>query len=310
MNGAFAKHEDHRGTEIQGKKPQKPGRMPLHIFFFVTSCLCAFVFKAPALLGGDTLAGQSIGKAIDRAFPAREVSYLLLDGRSGEVVASRWPNLDRPVAAGSLLKPFTALAYFESHRSYPQYDCKGQSAECWYPAGHGRLAISQAIAVSCNAYFRTVAAQVSPDDVAAIARRFGMAGPQPSAARDSLFGAGEGWQVSPLDLVRAYLELNARGSQSGVRELIDGMESAAVHGTAVAASRAGAGERLLAKTGTAPCSHEAKAPGDGFVILLSNRAAPRFALLVRVHGRPGAEAAGVAGDMLRVALGAPGTARR
>jgi hypothetical protein len=246
-----------------------------------------------------TLAGQSIARAIDRAFPAEEVSYLLLDGRTGQVVASRWLEPERPIAVGSLVKPFTALAYFESHHTYPQYVCKG----CWYAAGHGRVAISRAIAVSCNAYFGALTAEVSAEEAAEMARRFGIAGPSASATHDSLFGLGDDWLVAPVEVARAYLELNARQSQPGVRELIDGLESAALNGTARAASRRGTGERLLAKTGTAPCSHAPKAPGDGFAILLSDRVAPRFALLVRVHGHPGAEAAAVAGDILRIALG-------
>jgi hypothetical protein len=53
------------------------------------------------------------------------------------------------------------------------------------------------------------------------------------------------------------------------------------------------------KTGTAPCSHEKKAPDDGYVIVLFPAEAPSHALLVRIHRMPGAEAARTSGEMLR-----------
>ncbi len=267
--------------------------------FLIALCLAL----AAATAGAGNLTGQSIGKAIDRAFPARDISYVLLNGRTGEVVAARWPDVSRPVAAGSLVKPFAALAYFEAYRAYPRYECSGSASQCWYPSGHGRIAMAEAIEFSCNSYFRVLAGQVRAEDLFAVARRFGIAPPARSSRSDSFFGAGDGWQISPVALLHAYLELDARQAQPGVRELVDGMESAAISGTAKAASHARPGERLLAKTGTAPCAHSNKAPGDGFVILLSDRVSPRFALLVRQHGRPGAEAAAVAGEILRTALG-------
>ncbi|MGH8629855.1 MAG: hypothetical protein ACREU7_03690, partial [Burkholderiales bacterium] len=55
----------------------------------------------------------------------------------------------------------------------------------------------------------------------------------------------------------------------------------------------------LVKTGTASCSHLGRAPGDGYAVAIYPAQAPRFALLVSVHGAPGSHAAAVAGRMLR-----------
>ncbi len=77
--------------------------------------LCLVFARGPA--SGGELAGQSIARALDRAFPAADISYVLLSGRTGEVVAARWKDLARPVPVGSLVKPFAALAYFETHRA-------------------------------------------------------------------------------------------------------------------------------------------------------------------------------------------------
>jgi cell division protein FtsI/penicillin-binding protein 2 len=54
----------------------------------------------------------------------------------------------------------------------------------------------------------------------------------------------------------------------------------------------------LAKTGTAPCTHPRKAPGDGFALVMAPADHPRTVLLVRLHGRPGSMAAGIAGRMI------------
>jgi cell division protein FtsI/penicillin-binding protein 2 len=268
-------------------------------FVLFAACLIAAIRFAPA----GSLAEQSIAKALERAFPQAEINYLLLDARSGNVVAARWPHPDVPLPAGSLVKPFTALAYFQANRrAYPQFRCRGAADGCWNPSGHGRIGMAQAIEFSCNAYFRQLAAALRPEQVAAVARLFGIEGPPASARGDSLFGLGDEWRIAPLNLVRAYAELSASRTQPGASELIEGMALAARNGTAAAAGN-GAATNLLAKTGTAPCAHEPSAPGDGFALLLYPADSPRLALLVRWHGRPGAEAAAVAGRVMRTAAG-------
>jgi cell division protein FtsI/penicillin-binding protein 2 len=106
-----------------------------------------------------------------------------------------------------------------------------------------------------------------------------------------LIGLGGGWRIAPLALAGAYCRWIA---EPRAAELVRGMALAAQSGTGRAA---GLG---LIKTGTAPCVHEQKAPGDGYAMAFYPAEAPRYALLVRVHGVPGAEAARVAGKMLRV----------
>ena len=128
------------------------------------------------------------------------------------------------------------------------------------------------------------------------------------ADRESLFGAGDGWRASPRALLRAYLEIAQRGAQPGAREVVQGMALAARAGTGEAVGHAlhpGAMNAraldadVLVKTGTASCAHLDRAPGDGYAIAIYPAQAPRFALLVSVHGAPGSHAAAVAGEMLR-----------
>ncbi len=247
---------------------------------------------AAILLVAGSLYDQSLVRLLRERFSDPGVSYVFLDARSGGLLDSRWPDAERPVAVGSLVKPFTALAYGEAHQfHYPDFVCRGKASHCWLERGHGRIGIVEAVAQSCNAYFRGLAAEVRQADLADVAQRYGIDGPPAGSTADTLIGLGNGWKVAPLALAGAYCRLIA---EPRAAELVRGMALAAQSGTGRAA---GLG---LVKTGTAPCAHVPKAPGDGYAMAFYPAQAPRYALLVRVHGVPGAEAARVAGKMLRV----------
>jgi cell division protein FtsI/penicillin-binding protein 2 len=81
------------------------------------------------------------------------------------------------------------------------------------------------------------------------------------------------------------------------------MAFSAQKGTGKAAGEALLHVSAMAKTGTAPCIHANKAPGDGFALVMSPADHPRAVLLVRLHGRPGSIAAGVAGRMIAAVAG-------
>ena len=102
-----------------------------------------------------------------------------------------------------------------------------------------------------------------------------------------------------LGMAAAYAELMRRREQPGVRQIIEGMEQSAEHGTGAEVDRQLGRADALVKTGTAACTHARRAPGDGFVIALMPVAHPQILLMIRVHGVPGARAATTAGEMLR-----------
>ena len=78
------------------------------------------------------------------------------------MLASRWDDAGTPIPMGSLVKPFTALAYGEEHQfRYPTHVCLGGAGGCWLPRGHGEIGISSAIAESCNSYFRMLTANMT-----------------------------------------------------------------------------------------------------------------------------------------------------
>jgi hypothetical protein len=245
----------------------------------------------------DALFRRTAAQVLSREFLSADISYLLLDIRTREFIAKRWENSDATIPVGSLVKPFTAIAYAETHAfQFPEFTCT--PGACWYPQGHGKMNIVRATAFSCNAYFIHLASGVSAAQVESVARRFGLNGPGQSASPDAMAGRYGVWQETPEALAKAYAELLARREQPGIREIVNGMAMSAREGTAVGISRQSQKVAALAKTGTAPCTHPDHAPGDGFTLMAWPAESPKYILLVRQHGKPGAHAAVIAGNML------------
>jgi len=154
------------------------------------------------------------------------------------------------------------------------------------------MELKTAIAHSCNAYFLELASGVQREALDSVTQRFSLNSPDLGSGPATLIGLGTMWRISPLSIAHAYLELFARSVEPGVSRLLAGMALSAKSGTG-----RGAGAGAYVKTGTAQCLDELKHAGDGFAIALYPTSVPRFALLVRVHGVPGAQAAGVCGRM-------------
>ncbi len=269
---------------------------------FVLSALV--VLMALPLIGDapdaqpPSLFAQSAAALLARDFPDPALSYLLFDARRGRLLAARWDHPDQPIPLGSLVKPFIAMAYGADHSfRFPRHECRG-GATCWLPSGHGRLDLTHAVAYSCNAYFRALAADLDLAHTAGEYRHFGLEPPPASATPDQLIGLEDSWRLAPLQIAHAYLALAARPWDPGVPLVLEGMADSARFGTGKAVGRTLNAAGALVKTGTATCTH-GNAPGDGFVVALLPADAPRLLLLVRVHGQPGSRAALTAGRILR-----------
>jgi cell division protein FtsI/penicillin-binding protein 2 len=272
-------------------------------------CLLLFLFLAvPARSQEHPPAGetsrsrfsQSAIEILQRQFADSSASYLLLDARSGALLASRWEDYDRPIPLGSLVKPFTSLAYAGAHDfRYPVYECKGKASGCWQDRPHGKLDFVTAISLSCNSYFRRLAESVTAEQLDPVARAFGLEAPGVNSSSQNLIGLGDEWRISPLRMAQAYLELGRRKEQPGVAPILEGMKQSALRGTGAAVGRQLKHADALVKTGTAPCTRAHWAPADGFVLVLVPAEEPEILLFVRVHSVTGAKAAETAGRMLR-----------
>jgi len=246
-----------------------------------------------------SLFNQSAVLVLERDFSSSDISYLLFDAQSGALFSSPWDRPPKPIPLASLVKPFTALAYGETHENqFPNHICRGEASGCWQVQPHGKLDVVSAISVSCNSYFRALAEDLKGEQLIPIAKRFGLDPPDPALSGPPLMGLGDRWPIAPLKMARAYLELYHRHDQPVVRELLAGMAQSARSGTGKGVGAALNHPDALVKTGTAPCTHPHPAPGDGFVVALVPANQPELLLLVRVHSVPGATAALTAGRML------------
>jgi len=280
-------------------------------FLLLLLCRCTQAERGPA---ADALYAQATATMLDHAFPSRRIEYLLLDPRTGETIAMRWPKVSAPIPAGSLLKPFAALAYAELHAEpmaqaarFPATVCHGKKDGCWHPTGHGPVTLERALAESCNAYFLSLARNISDageDGREALKRvsvAYGLPAPPDFAEPGSMIGLNAEWRIPPLAIARAYAALGVGtlpGSYDAMRILAGLRMATEHHGTAF-----GVGSQVegaLAKTGTAPCVRDAHcvANGDGLVVVLVSAKAPHLLLLVRQRGTTGARTAEVAGRML------------
>ncbi len=243
---------------------------------------------------------QAAAAVLAREFPESDLSYILLD-EQGVVMAQRWDNAETEIPVGSLTKPFMAVAYGRTHESFPQLRCSGKKT-CWLARGHGLLRMREAIAYSCNSYFHQLLARAGPAFRPAM-DAFALHGTA-VAGQENLFTT-----ASPLALARAYLELAHRPRDPVISTVVQGLALSAQKGTASAVGAELFGAPALAKTGTAPCTHRKKAPGDGFALVMFPAEHPREVLLVRLHGRPGFMAAGMAGRMIAKVEGMPAAAK-
>jgi len=259
------------------------------------AALALFLAASAAHAQSVSLFAQAAQVALEKAAGAQvassRLSWLLMDARTGQLLASRWAAVDRPIPVGSLTKPFVALAYARTHVGLPRYLCAGASSRCWLPRGHGTLGFEQALAFSCNSYFLQLAKETSPSAMREVAREYGLPPPSTSASPTEWIGLDSGWRIAPLELGRAYVRLAMQPETAPVR---NGMRQAALTGTAAPL----AADDALAKTGTAHCVRDCRASGDGFVVALTPSASPRLLLLVRERGTTGAATAGVAARML------------
>lgn len=275
---------------------------------FTLSCAAAALtapHAARMLCAQDAgLFRQSASALLLKRFPDAGLNWLLMDAQT-RIMAQRWRDSSQPVPPGSLLKPFVAAAWCDqaargprSSRS-PDFNCRGAVDRCWLPSGHGTVALPQALAQSCNAYFLALGATLDAGLACVSFARFGLHPPSPPLAPAAMIGLTDAWRETPFDLVRAYAALLSRNASHDYNEVVAGMHLAVRDGTARGAALAFGTADLLAKTGTATCCHARTAPADGFTFVLYPSVAPRFLLLVRQHGHTGADTARHAGAILR-----------
>jgi cell division protein FtsI/penicillin-binding protein 2 len=244
---------------------------------------------------GVSLYAQSVRTAVAPA--TRGLEVLVLDLRTQEWLvdtfqrSDAFQGSDAEIPVGSLVKPFLALAYGRTHRSFPTVVCHGHVDRCWSAGGHGAMGVTEALAHSCNAYFLALARELRVSDIPYLPR------PPEGASPAVLVGLVGDWRMAPRALVEGYAAMLAAPGSPAIAQVRAGMRGAAARGTA---ARVGVHpDGVLAKTGTAPCVDRAcVATGDGLVVVAVPAVHPTLVMLVRRRGTTGAMTAENAGRIL------------
>lgn len=205
--------------------------------------------------------------ALDRALRGTPAIGVVLDVRTGRVVAgTHLANAVRS-APGSVLKPIFLMQALRRELIYPQTTVRcnrtlriaGRNLDCTHPQSEIVFDAEQALAYSCNSYFAELAKRFTPEDAVAAVESHGM--PKLSILRTpsnvpqmQLFILGlEGISITPMQLADAYRkladELANLPPESPMQAVARGLEDSVTYGMAHNAYVNGLS--IAGKTGTA-----------------------------------------------------------
>ncbi len=194
-----------------------------------------------------------------------------------------------PLAVGSLQKPFVAKAWATAHPAdaTPRFQC-GPGSACWLPSGHGDEGLARALAVSCNAYFRQLAAATPASVLASTFADEGFSAlPMSPDVAIGLVGPAGALDIPPQELLEAYGRLVREPwpvGESVRTEVLAGLREAALKGTAGALGQRG----WWAKTGTVPALDGDPTRTVGFLVAVDDAG---WAILARLEPGTGRQAA-------------------
>ena len=265
------------------------------------------------------------------ALADRAGAVLVLNVETGQVLACSDPRraFERPYPPGSAFKPVTAAAALETRLTdaRARIECRPrmtahESFLCTIPQGHGRLAIVDALAQSCNVHFQELGRRLSAKGLHEWARRFGFgeptglappgcveasgALPTPSSALQrakQAIGQG-GITATPAQVAFAYRRLALGRTPQGPlcsRETLDllrrGLRQAVTDGTARRAEPSNV--TVAGKTGTPEVDPSGVARHAWF-IGYAPAERPRVVIVVFLErGSGGLHAAPIARTILR-----------
>lgn len=224
------------------------------------------------------------------AFPARATELVLWRLENGAIHGPRGEDRPRPV--GSLLKPFVAKAWARAHpgEAPPVVRCE-RSSGCWRPSGHGTIGLVRGLAVSCNTYFKKMAAETPSAILEETLHAEGFVPPGllTSAAAIGLVAGDAAVVARPEALLRAYARLVGTPWAEGEgtrRAVLAGLRDSAASGTASGLGRRG----FWAKTGTVPALDGRPLATSGWVVAVDDSGWAVLGLLENGTGHEAAEA--------------------
>lgn len=241
--------------------------------------------------------------------PPPSAAFRVIELPSRRTLSSnRADVLGAPVLPGSVIKVATLVAGLESGvitadtrvLCRRQVQVAGHRVTCSHPDLGRPIGPAEALAHSCNFYFASVAGRLPRGALDRVLGQMGLPPTAPSVPLVSSALGIDGTRMSADQVLGAFVRLTTTASVPMRAEtravLMEGLRGAAEYGTAAAFSDRGVS--ALAKTGTAPM------PGGGYkglVVAVSPSERPTRAVVVMTPGAAGADAAGLAAEL----LGAP-----
>ncbi|MEK6629542.1 MAG: SpoIID/LytB domain-containing protein, partial [Acidobacteriota bacterium] len=234
-------------------------------------------------------------------------AYALIELPSGRVLAAaRSDVLATRVLPGSVIKVATLIAAMEqgvvddTTRILCQRvaDVDGRTITCVHPDLHRPLGPEEALGLSCNVFFATIARRIGRAGFNDVLVRLGLPPADAGAPMVSAAVGLSGVRATPRALLNAFVRLTAPESVFRMADrthdvLLAGLRLASSSGTASALGAAGF--RALAKTGTAPM---AGGGSLGLLVATVPDEHPRYGIVVLAPGGAGSDAAAIAADLL------------
>ncbi len=237
--------------------------------------------KAPVMTGGDR--GAFV------VYDARSLEPLHAETR-GDPLPERTP-------AASVSKTFCAYAALRGGllREDERILCDGDG---WRPEGHGEIAVIDALALSCNAFFEKVGARLTWESYREACDRLGglsdRLGEKPADLLDRIaaYAHGDLLATGCEELARLARAVALADPEDRALSVVRrGWREAVLRGTATAANVPGID--AAGKTGTLPGPE-----GERKFAAFAPLSEPRWVLAVRTAGAGSASAAEIAGRVL------------
>jgi cell division protein FtsI/penicillin-binding protein 2 len=281
------------------------------------------VFALLFALAPNDVYPASFQSVLNQKLGDQNSSALIISARTGNVLgATHADRIEKPSPPGSLIKVFTAIAFYEQHGNhFPEFRCPATLSSdpngCWDRNGHGKVGIVEGLAHSCNVYFRQLAQQISPQIFRKTLQKFDLAQVEASLDPQGIMtGKTLDWTVSPKLLLRAYCALFNGGYlfeapdhaarhvvlEEPIKKLLhQGMKLSSDQGTSLEAKRISR-QTILGKTGTSLLWKDGKVnwhDTQGWWIGLYPADKPEIAVLTFVpHGKGATHAAPLGGKII------------
>jgi cell division protein FtsI/penicillin-binding protein 2 len=272
---------------------------------YIVSFFLGFTFS-PAVQG--QVLSHNAQRALDHAVRDTPAIAVILDARTGRMLAGARLNQASPTAPGSVLKPFFLVEALRGELIYPQTTVKcnrtlhigGRNVDCTHPQSEIVFDAEQALAYSCNSYFAELAKRFTPENAVAAVEGYGV--PKSSILRTpvdiqqlQLFVLGlEGISITPMQLAQAYRKLTDEITNlppaSPMQPVVHGLEDSVTYGMAHNAYVNGL--PIAGKTGTASDSGQPWTHGWFAGYAPANH--PKIVIIVYLPRGNGADAAHLA----------------